>query len=390
MKLSVIVVNYNVKYFCEQCLSSVLAAMKDIETEVIVVDNNSSDDSIAYLRPRFPWVVFIEEKENVGFAKANNRALRQVKGEFILFLNPDTIVPEDAFKNCVGFFEMHDRAGALGVRMIDGAGKFLPESKRSVPTASSSFFKLSGLSSMFPKSKIFNRYSLGSLPEKGVFEIDVVCGAFMMIPKKVLDKTGGFDERFFMYAEDIDLSYRIKNAGFCNYYLGDITIVHFKGESTKKGSLNYVRIFYQAMLLFVHKHYNGKSNWLFKRIVTAGIAVRAFISVLTLPAKKKKSLAVRSVQSAVLVGGDPETKKAEQILLRNNSSAKITRATGRKVFGSHKDKPDTIVFCTGSLSYKEAIRLLDKEKGTSVRWYGKNTGSIVGSDDKNITGEVFY
>lgn len=209
--------------------------MKETDGEVIVVDNASDDENITGLKSHFPSVIFLEEKENTGFAKANNKALKIAKGKFVLFLNPDTIIPEDALIKCIEFLETNTNAGAVGVRMIDGSGNFLPESKRSVPKPSSAFFKLTGLSALFPSSRIFSKYSLGNLPEKGMYEVDVLPGAFMMIPKKILALTGGFDEDFFMYGEDIDLSYRIQKNSFRNFYFGGVSIVHFKGESTKKG-----------------------------------------------------------------------------------------------------------------------------------------------------------
>ncbi|MGF2411194.1 glycosyltransferase family 2 protein [Ferruginibacter sp.] len=280
MQLSVIIVNYNVKYFLEQCLCSVLKACKNIEAEIIVVDNNSTDGSKEFLSPKFPLVHFTWNSVNVGFAKANNQALYQAKGNYILFLNPDTIVPEDCLESCISFFESHPNAGALGIRMIDGTGKFLKESKRAFPSPLTSLFKLSGFTKLFPHSKIFARYHLGHLSEKENHEVDVLAGAYMMIPGKVLDKTGSFDDTFFMYGEDVDLSYRIQKAGYKNYYFAESTIIHFKGESTKKGSLNYVRMFYSAMSLFVNKHYSGGRAGIFNFLIHTGIFLRAILALL--------------------------------------------------------------------------------------------------------------
>ena len=280
MLLSVIIVSYNVKYFLEQCLCSLQAALTNIDAEVLVIDNCSSDGSIEYLQPRFPPFTFIQNNANEGFTKANNKALQLAKGEYILFLNPDTILAEDTLQQCVDFFIKHADAGAVGVRMIDGSGAFLPESKRAFPSPVVSFYKLTGFAALFPKSKIFNRYALGFLPENAVHEVDVLSGAFMMVRKSVLNKVGGFDEQFFMYAEDIDLSYRIQLAGYKNYYLGNIIIIHFKGESTKKESLNYVRMFYQAMRLFVKKYYGGAGAWFVNKGLYAGILLRQIIAAL--------------------------------------------------------------------------------------------------------------
>ncbi|TWI81643.1 GT2 family glycosyltransferase [Lacibacter cauensis] len=280
MQLSVIIVNYNVKYFLEQCLLSVEKAVQQLQAEIWVVDNASTDGSRAYLEPKFPQVQFCWNKENIGFGRACNQALAQATGEYILFLNPDTIVPEDCFTACINFCKQTTDAGALGIRMLDGSGRFLPESKRSFPSPLTSFYKLSGLAALFPKSKTFSRYHLGYLDEHKNHVVDVLAGAFMFIPKAVLDKTGGFDESFFMYGEDVDLSYRIQEAGYKNYYFSERSILHFKGESTKKTSVNYVRMFYDAMSRFVKKHYSSSSAGLFATFISAAIWMRAFLSLI--------------------------------------------------------------------------------------------------------------
>lgn len=251
-----------------------------INAEVIVIDNNSSDNSVNALRPLFPRVSFITNSENVGFGKACNQGIQLAKGNYILFLNPDTLVPEDCFTKCISFFETHPDAGALGIKMIDGSGNFLKESKRSFPSPSTSLFKLSGLSKLFPRSKTFSRYHLGNLDENSDHEVDVLAGAFMMIRKDVVDKTGGFDEIFFMYGEDVDLSYRIQKAGYKNYYFSGSSIVHFKGESTRKGSLNYVRLFYNAMSVFVSKHYGGGRAGTFGFLIYLAIWFRAAMTAI--------------------------------------------------------------------------------------------------------------
>jgi GT2 family glycosyltransferase len=258
---------------------SVQKAITDIHAEVFVVDNASTDGSRQYLEPKFSNIHFIWNNENIGFGKACNKALKIAKGENVLFLNPDTIVAEDCFTACISFLEKTKDAGALGIRMLDGRGNFLPESKRSFPSPLTSFYKLSGLSFLFPKSKTFGQYHLGYLNEHQNHEIDVLAGAFMMIKKEVLDKTGGFDENFFMYGEDVDLSYRIQKAGYKNYYFSERSILHFKGESTKKGSVNYVRMFYMAMSRFVKKHYSTSSAGLFAVLINIAIWLRAFLSI---------------------------------------------------------------------------------------------------------------
>ena len=280
MKLSVIIVNYNVKHFLEQCLHSVYKAAKDIETEIFVVDNNSVDGSVHLIREKFNDLHIIENKVNVGFAKANNQAIKQAKGEYILLLNPDTVVEENTFSKVIDYMDKHPDAGGLGVKMIDGKGNFLPESKRGLPTPWVAFCKMFGLSRLFPKSKKFGQYHLSFLDENEIHEVDVLAGAFMLLRKKTLDKAGLLDETFFMYGEDIDLSYRITQAGFKNYYFPKITIIHYKGESTKKGSLNYVKVFYNAMIIFSRKHFSGGKANAFAFLIQLAIYFRAFISVL--------------------------------------------------------------------------------------------------------------
>lgn len=287
MQLSIIIVNYNVKHFLEQCLFSVLKAVRSFpeQVEITVIDNNSSDNSIAYLQPKFPLVRFIANQENLGFAKACNQGLQLSTGKYILFLNPDTIVPEDCFQKCIAFFESHPDAGALGIKMLDGSGKFLKESKRSFPSPLTSLFKLFGLSRLFPHSKTFSKYHLGNLDQNKDHEVDVLAGAFMMVKKEVLHVNGGFDEIFFMYGEDVDLSYRVQKTinpvtgkNYKNYYFSGSSIVHFKGESTKRASMNYVRMFYNAMSIFVRKHYGGSSAGFFNFLIHLAIWIRAVMA----------------------------------------------------------------------------------------------------------------
>jgi GT2 family glycosyltransferase len=265
LTLSIIIVNYNVKYFLEQCLYS-LESSSLLDKEIFVVDNNSTDGSIDYLRPKFPQITFIKNEVNQGFAKACNQGLALAKGQNFLFLNPDTIVAEDTLGTAVKFLEQ-ESIGAVGVRMIDGKGNFLKESKRSFPGPVTALFKLFGLARAFPRSRSFNRYHLGHLNENNNHEVDVLAGAFLIIKKEVLQKCGPFDETFFMYGEDIDLSYRIQKAGYKNFYVADTAIIHFKGESTRRGSLNYVRMFYNAMSIFVKKHYGGPKASLFNACI---------------------------------------------------------------------------------------------------------------------------
>jgi len=280
LKLSVVIVNYNVKHFLEQCLNSVIKALAGLEGEIIVVDNNSVDGSIKLLKEKFKDIQLIANKKNTGFAVANNQAIKIAKGEYVLLLNPDTIVQEDTFLKCLEFMDKTSNAGALGVKMYDGKGLFLPESKRGLPTPSVAFYKIFGLSTIFPKSKIFGKYHLGYLSENEIHEVDVLSGAFMLLRKKALDKIGLLDESFFMYGEDIDLSFRIINGGYKNYYFPKTNIIHYKGESTKKSSINYVFIFYKAMIIFAEKHFSKKNIKSFSRLINLAIYFRATIAVI--------------------------------------------------------------------------------------------------------------
>ena len=280
MKLSVVIVNYNVKHFLEQCLNSVAAAAEHCETEVFVVDNNSVDGSCSMLREKFPWVKLIENKKNYGFSYANNQAIRQSVGEYVLLLNPDTVIEEDTLKSVCDFMDAHSDAGGLGVKMIDGKGRFLPESKRGLPTPQVAFYKIFGLSKLFPKSKKFGKYHLTYLDKDQIHKVDVLSGAFMLLRAETLNKIGLLDETFFMYGEDIDLSYRITLGGYNNYYYPETTIIHYKGESTKKGSVNYVIVFYNAMKIFARKHFSkGKGAGTMIFFINLAIYLRAAMAI---------------------------------------------------------------------------------------------------------------
>ncbi|MCL1934231.1 MAG: glycosyltransferase family 2 protein [Candidatus Azobacteroides sp.] len=286
MKLSIIIVNYNVKYFLEQCLDSVFLAGKNLPIEVFVVDNCSSDGSTEYVKPMFPDVIYIENQENVGFSKANNQAIAQARGEYILLLNPDTVIGENSLTDVCRFMDENPQAGAVGVKMLDGYGQFLPESKRGFPSPWNSFCKMSGLSKLFPYSKRFGGYHLKYLDKNRIHPVDILAGAFMMVRKEAIEKSGYLDERFFMYGEDIDWSYRIARSGYTNYYFPE-PIIHYKGESTKK-DIKYVKRFYEAMLLFFNKHY-PHSNRFFKSVIRLAIVACGTISGLQKATKPFKA-----------------------------------------------------------------------------------------------------
>lgn len=290
MKLSVVIVNYNVKYFIWQCINSVLASKLDFEYEIIVVDNNSGDSSIEYLQQQFnhPHIKYILNNHNCGFSRANNQAIKIAKGQYILLLNPDTIVGSNVINNVCNFMDNHSEAGAIGVKMINGSGIFLPESKRGYPSPWASFCKMSGLAALFQKSTLFGQYNLGFLDKDKIHEVPILAGAFMLIPQKVLDSVGLLDEAFFMYGEDIDLSYRIIKAGYKNYYLPE-TIIHYKGESTNKWNSKYHKAFYDAMRIFYKKHHKA-NNKLFSTLILGGIQLKSIGQKLYMLIKQKKDI----------------------------------------------------------------------------------------------------
>lgn len=283
MKLSVIIVSYNVKHYLEQCIRSVMSSGRGLDYEIFVVDNASTDNTLSLIKRHFPKREYpslhlISNKENIGFGRANNEALRMARGEYILFLNPDTILTERTLNDCCTFMESHADAGALGVRMLHPNGTFALESRRGLPVPFAAACKIFGLTKLFPKSKLFGGYYLQYLDEHSVCKIPVVSGAFMMVHNDVLQETGGFDEKFFMYGEDIDLSYRITQTGRQNYYL-PTPILHYKGESTERSSFRYVHVFYNAMLIFFNKHFK-KSYFLLAIPVHFAIYVIAIYSLI--------------------------------------------------------------------------------------------------------------
>ena len=276
MKLSIVIVNYNVRYYLEQCLLSVEKALSGVTGEVFVVDNNSTDDSMSYLKAKFPWARYIENKENLGFSRANNQALREARGEYVLLLNPDTFIGERTLRECIDFMDKNPQAGMCGVGMLKVDGSFAPESRRGIPTPFVAFCKMTGLGALFPKSRLFGRYYMQYLNKYAINPIEIVSGAFMFIRKATLDKVGLLDEAFFMYGEDIDLSYRVLKAGFQNYYI-PTQILHYKGESTEKDSLRYVNAFHKAMVIFFKKHFSQYSS-IYSAFITLTIMMKGVVT----------------------------------------------------------------------------------------------------------------
>ena len=376
MKLSVIIVNYNVKFFVEQCVLSVLRASTEIDTEIFIVDNNSTDGSVEYLNNSFPHNLYrnikiIANTDNVGFGRANNQALKQAKGEYILFLNPDTIITEDTLSDCLKFAEEHSEFGGLGVRMYQANGKFALESRRGLPTPFTSFCKMSGLSSLLPKSRLFGRYYMQYLDVEDVNEIDVISGAFLFVNRRAIELTGGFDESFFMYGEDIDLSYRLKKAGFINYYL-PTPIIHYKGESTEKTSYRYVRVFYEAMLIFFNKHYRQHSLF-FSFFVWLAIYLRAFISFFWQQIDKLREFLNGGNRDAeiiyIYVGNEEMLDDAAKISKALSLEAQYVPISDFEVFSSSltSENPSGvyryIIFDSDNIPYKDMLRLISANEG---------------------------
>ena len=275
MKLSVIIVNYNVRPYLTACLDSVQRALEGIESEVFVVDNHSDDDSVEVISRDYAWVHLINNRENLGFSKANNIAIRQAQGEYILLLNPDTVVAEETLKGVVDFMDQHPKAGGAGVRMHNADGTLAPESRRAIPTPFVAARKMLGFT---------KRYYMSYLSWDAPAQIEVVSGAFMLLRHKAIYEVGMLDEDFFMYGEDIDLSYRLLQGGWQNWYL-PYDIVHYKGQSTSKSDFRYVHVFYQAMLIFFHKHYSHLS-FFFSLPVKVAIYFRASLALVDIVRKK--------------------------------------------------------------------------------------------------------
>ena len=279
MDLSVIIVNFNVRDYLRQCLISVQSALEKIDSEIFVVDNNSDDGSADMVRKEFPDVKLIVNTLNAGFSKANNQAISESEGQFVLLLNPDTLVEKDTFSKCIEFMNTHPDCGALGIRMSDGDGKFLPESKRAFPSLLTAFFKTTGLSGLFPASAIINRYYLPEVDQNEISVTEVISGAFMFIRRDALNKSGLLDEDFFMYGEDIDLSFRLLQTGYQNYYFPEAGITHFKGKSTSRIGYNDILHFYEAMRIYIRKRAaEGKYGSLHPLII-ASVYLREMVAL---------------------------------------------------------------------------------------------------------------
>lgn len=388
MKLTVIIVNYNVKFFVEQCLESLERALDGIDSEVFVVDNHSSDGSIEYLKPRFPKVIFIESNHNLGFARANNMAIRQAEGQYVLLLNPDTFVGEQTIKQAIEFMDQHPKAGGAGVKMFNTDGTKALESRRGLPTPLTSFYKMCGLCSKFPESRRFGKYYMGYLSWDKPERIDIISGAFCLMRKEALDKAGHLDEDFFMYGEDIDLSYRLLKAGYDNWYL-PLPILHYKGESTHKSSFRYVHVFYQAMLIFFKKHYGHMRLWVTLPIKAAIYVRSAMALVSMLTDKAKKSLGFvdtkRKFRKYVFIGTDQMLGQCRQIAYKKGLDATFHLADENIQQHGHNalqldDKSQLVVVYDLQLfSYEKVLAIMSTkpDKLITLGTFNANNGIII-------------
>lgn len=362
MKLSIIILNYNVRYFLELCLKSAQASIEKLDAEIIVVDNHSSDDSCKMVKSLFPDVILIENKENYGFSKGNNQGVAVAKGEYICILNPDTVVAEDTFEILLNFAETQNNIGILGCRLIDGSGSFLDESKRNIPFPKVALKKILGNS---------KSYYANQLDEFEIGEVPILVGAFMVLKRDIFNLVNGLDEDYFMYGEDIDLSYRIHQKGYKNIYNGTVTNIHFKGESTIFDK-NYLNRFYGAMQVFYKKHF--KSNMLFNILVWIGIKMTYFMS-------SRPKVVKDNIKQYVMVSNkipeDLESKLRKPIFL--NTAYKSIEQDTEMILDAHM------------LSYKNIISYISDKKINSkvgFKILPKNSNFIIGSKSSKSRGEV--
>ena len=367
MKLSVVILNYNVRYFLELCLKSVEAAIQDIDAEIIVVDNDSKDGSCDMVKALFPEVKLIANKKNHGFSKGNNIGVLKAQGEYLCILNPDTVLSEDTFSKLLDFANKKDNLGIVGCKLIDGRGAFLPESKRKIPYVNAAFKKLIGNTDDYYANNINSN-------ENG--EVEVLVGAFMFLRKSVYVQIEGFDEDYFMYGEDIDISYKSIKSGYINYYFGETTIIHFKGESTLRDK-NYAKRFYGAMQIFYKKHF--KKNMFFDFFVWFGIQIVFLV-------KKPVVQKIKNVNQYVYVSDkiDPDVKYTlnKDMVLKQGL-----------IDIENMEKETELIFDTSVLKYKEIIEFMDinyanKGKLVTYKIRPKKSRFILGSDNSINRGEV--
>ena len=383
MQLSVVILNYNVRYFLELCVLSVQSALENIDGEIVVVDNNSSDDSCAMMQKRFPEIKLIRNKDNLGFPKGNNIGVAQAKGKYICILNPDTVVAEDTFTKVLAFAESQKKLGIVGVKLVDGGGNFLPESKRGIPTPFVAFTKMMGLYKIRPKFELFGKYYAQHLSDDKSGKVDILVGAFMLMERRLYQDLGGFDENCFMYSDDIDLSYRVLKEGKSNYYFHETTVIHYKGESTIKDGI-YMKRFQEAMNFFYKKHF--KVSAIFSMVMKIGIGFFSFIKMFRGQPKSKKE-----PQSFILYSSNTElAKKMTSVLQKKVSFHDLN--TEKMVISSliSYKTPIEILLDNHFVPFKECIDFMEsfKNRGLSFKILPKSTAFLIGSDNSNERGTV--
>lgn len=374
MQLSVIILNYNVRFFLEQCILSVQKALQDIDGEIIVIDNHSSDDSCAMMKKLFPSVTLIENKENLGFPKGNNIGVAQAKGEYVCILNPDTVVAEDTFTKILAFAKSKTNLGIVGCKLIDGTGAFLPESKRGVPTPWVAFTKIFGLYKIFPNNSLFNRYYAQHLTPNQTGKVDILVGAFMVLKRELYNEIGGFDENCFMYSDDIDLSYMALQRGKENYYFHETTVIHYKGESTVRDG-TYMRRFQEAMNFFYKKHFS--KSVLFDVFMKIGAFV---FSLLKKNQQKNKELLIE--QYVVFTNDN----------LKINVVQSVDYCAGFEFFKNDLKQNYELVFDTTSFSFKAIIAFMEQNqsKNTTFKNYIYASNFRIGSNSANDIGKIIF
>lgn len=388
MKLTVIIVNYNVKYFVEQCLDSLQKSLNGVDCQIVVSDNHSSDGSIDYLKPRYPNVRFIEGNHNLGFSRANNIAIRQTRSEYVLLLNPDTFVGEHTIVEALKFMDANPQTGGVGCLMYNADGTKAMESRRGLPTPITSLYKMVGLCSRFPTSKRFGKYYMGYLSWDKAERIDIMSGAFCLLRREALDKVGLLDEDFFMYGEDIDLSYRLLKGGYENWYL-PLPILHYKGESTHKSSFRYVHVFYQAMLIFFRKHY-GHMSFFVTLPIKIAIYSRSLIALVKMLADKARmSLGFVSTHRSdckyVFIGSNEMLDKCKDIAQRKGLEAEFYVADGCLLEKGHNALSlqykvyTVIVYDVNVFDYEKMLGIMaqNPNKHISLGTYNIKTGLII-------------
>jgi GT2 family glycosyltransferase len=383
MQLSVIILNYNVRYFLEQCVLSVQEALSTLDAEIIVVDNNSSDDSCLMMKTKFPDVKLIQNATNFGFPKGNNIGVEQASGKFICILNPDTVVTEDTFIKILAFAERQINPGIVGCQLIDGTGEFLPESKRGIPTPWVAFTKIAGLYKVFPKWKVFNQYYAQHLDKDQTGKVDILVGAFMFLERDLYNELEGFDEKCFMYADDIDLSYRVLQQQRSNYYFHETTVLHYKGESTVKDE-KYMKRFQEAMNFFYQKHF--KKSWFFEFFIQIGIWFFSFIKMFQ-GKTKAKPLPEKIVfysSNNILSEKLPSILK-NKVLFFDLKKEKMVNSS--LIF---KGKSVEIILDNHYVSFKKCIKIIKtlKDKNVTFKIFPKNTNFIIGSNSRNDRGQI--